>query len=133
MKSRLALLATSLLLLSACSTAGGATPETSAAGTEISLETPAQCTLAAGGVPRTIKEFECLNLSSVGGSDATGELAWLGTDPFTVVTKIRDGVLSFSAKTPCNTLMSQVEVTDTQFVVGSQHLPDTDRLPKPAN
>ncbi|MEO6530623.1 MAG: META domain-containing protein [Specibacter sp.] len=118
MKRRLVLSATSLLLLSACTTPGGATPETGTASPGIPLETPVQCTPAGGGVPRTIKDFECLNLGSVSGSDATGELAWLGSDPFTVVTMVTDGALSFSSKTPCNILRSQVTVTNTQFVVG---------------
>ncbi|MHA7268550.1 META domain-containing protein [Arthrobacter sp. HLT1-20] len=118
MRSRLVLLAASLLLLSAC----GATPgpgSTASEATAASAGAPEQCTPATGGIPGVAKDFECLDLISVSGSDSTGELAWLGKDPFTLVTLPRDGGVFFSSKTPCNTLMSQVEVTDTQFVVDS--------------
>lgn len=125
MKNYLVLMgaAAALLLASACSIAPGGTGSTppltagssAAAGNEPSPG--AKCTPVAGGIPTTVKDFNCLNLASVSGSDSTGDLAWLGTDPFTVVTMVRDGVLSFASKTPCNTLMSSVKVTDTQFIV----------------
>lgn len=117
MRSRLVLLAASLLLLSAC----GATPEGTASTSEapMSNESAEQCSAVVGGVPRSAKDFECLNLSSVSGRDASGELAWLGEDPFTLVTMPRDGAVAFASKTPCNTLMSQVDVTDSQFVVNA--------------
>ncbi|AIY02640.1 hypothetical protein ART_3041 [Arthrobacter sp. PAMC 25486] len=75
------------------------------------------CVPAGTGIPASVQDFECLNLTSVSGTDATGEITWLGTDPFTLVTMVRDGNVAFSSKTPCNTLMSSVQVTDTQFVV----------------
>ena len=69
----------------------------------------------AAGIPATEKDFSCLFLSSVSGSDATGELAWLSSNPFTLVSMERDGTVSFSSKTPCNTLMRSVK--DMQFIV----------------
>lgn len=75
------------------------------------------CLPAGNGIPTSVKDFECLNLISTGGTDANGGIAWLGTDPFTLVTMVRDGNVAFSSKTPCNTLMSSVQVTDTQFIV----------------
>ncbi|MFB9165296.1 MULTISPECIES: META domain-containing protein [Arthrobacter] len=75
------------------------------------------CTPVAGGIPATAKDFACLNLISVSGSDATGALPWLGTDPFTLVTSEQDGGIHFSSKTPCNTVMSSATVTDTTFTV----------------
>ncbi|POH75147.1 hypothetical protein CVS27_00605 [Arthrobacter glacialis] len=123
-KRHLFLLGAALLLLSACGTtpdAGGAAGAagTTSDATDVSTQTPTQCAPVAGGIPHSVKDFDCLNLSSVSGSDSTGELAWLGNEPFTVMTMPRDGGVSFSSKTPCNTLMGQVEVSDTQFVVGS--------------
>lgn len=67
---------------------------------------PETCTPVAGGIPANAKDFNCLVLVSTSGSDATGELAWVGTDPFTLATSEQDGALHFSSKTPCNTLMS---------------------------
>ncbi|MDO5754268.1 META domain-containing protein [Arthrobacter sp.] len=112
-----------LLLASACSTTPAGTPAadtpsaTVSDDTDLANPTEADCTPVAGGIPATEQDFSCLNLSSASGSDATGELAWVGSDPFTLVTMARDGALSFSSKTPCNTLMSTVKVTDKQFIV----------------
>lgn len=124
-----ALMMTSACGSSASGPAGEGAPSTSssspASGDSISSEegTPTdapadECTPVAGGIPANAGEFTCLNLVSTSGTDATGELAWLGTDPFTLVTSEQEGGLHFSSKTPCNTVMSSVEVTDTQFIVG---------------
>lgn len=75
------------------------------------------CVPAGKGIPTTVEDFDCLNLVAVSGTDANGEIAWIGTHPFTLVTMIRDGNVAFSSKTPCNTIMSSVKVTDTQFTV----------------
>lgn len=130
MKKHLALLGAALFLLlaTACggpsagasaNTDGSVSVESPGPGQGISQEAPeAPCTPVAGGIPATAEDFSCLNLMSTSGSDATGELAWLGSDPFTLVTLKQDGALRFASKTPCNTLMSSVKVTDTQFLVG---------------
>lgn len=127
MKKPLALLGAALLLMlaTACgSPSAGDSPAETAGNTAADLpasatpESPeSSCAPIAGGIPASVADFNCLNLSSVSGSDATGELAWLGSDPFTLVTLQQDGALRFSSKTPCNTLMSSVKVTDTQFIV----------------
>ena len=114
-----------LLLASACTTSPDSSPTLEPtskpnSGVAASSAPNDQCTPVAGGIPAQVPDFDCLNLSSVSGSDATGELAWLGTDPFTLVTTVRDSKLSFSSKTPCNTLMSSATVTDTQFIVDPQ-------------
>lgn len=127
MKKHVALLVAALFLLltTACgSHSAGSSPAETAGSTAADLpvsaspedpETP--CAPVAGGIPASAQDFSCLNLISVSGSDATGELAWLGSEPFTLVTLKQDGALRFSSKTPCNTLMSGVKVTDTQFMV----------------
>lgn len=127
MKKPLALVGTALILMlaTACgSPSAGGSPTETAGNTAADLpasaspedpETP--CAPVAGGIPASAQDFSCLNLVSVSGSDTTGELAWLGSDPFTLVTLEQDSTLRFSSKTPCNTLMSSVKVTDTQFIV----------------
>lgn len=131
MKKHLAFFGTALIMMTvaACGspsaggsahTAGSVSVESPGPGQNISpnAELPKPpCTPVAGGIPAAAKDFNCLNLTSVSGSDATGELAWLGSDPFTLVTLEQDGALRFSSKTPCNTLMSSVKVTETQFIV----------------
>ncbi|WP_207346327.1 META domain-containing protein [Arthrobacter sp. E3] len=127
MKKYLVLLGATMALLfaSACSTTAAGTPAADAPSatvgndTDLTNPTQADCTPVAGGIPATEEDFSCLNLSSASGTDATGELAWVGSDPFTLVTMERDGVLSFSSTTPCNTLMGSVTVTDKQFIVAN--------------
>lgn len=129
MKKHLALLGAALFLLLATACGGPSAGGSADTDESVSVESPrpgqgmsqeapaAPCTPVAGGIPASAADFNCLNLISTSGSDATGELAWLGSDPFTLVTLEQDGALRFSSKTPCNTLMSSVKVTDTQFLV----------------
>lgn len=133
MKKSLVLCGTvfALMMTSACGTgpgggsAGGSSvsgpAESGSAATDpgpAESQETADCKPVAGGIPANAQEFTCLNLVSASGSDATGELSWLDTDPFTLVTLERDGELRFSSKTPCNTLMSSMDVTETQLIVG---------------
>lgn len=125
MKKYLVLMGTAMAMLfaSACNTTPAGTsavdapPTTAPEGANPSVPAEAKCTPVAGGIPTTEQDFDCLDLVSVAGGDATGELAWLGTEPFTLATMVRDGSLSFSSQTPCNTLMSTVKVIDKQFIV----------------
>ena len=126
MKKPLVLMGATMAVLfaSACSTTPAGTSAVDAPTTTTPVianpslpSAGAECTPVAGGIPASETDFGCLHLASVSGSDAPGELVWLGTEPFTLATMVRDGALSFSSRTPCNLLMSAVKVKDKQFIV----------------
>jgi len=112
-KPWLATAACTLLFLSACD-AGPAAP---GAHIPTSPGGATACTPVPGGIPKTAKDFNCLDLVSVTGADMSGKLDWLGTDPFTLTTNLEDGGLRLGSKTPCNTLGAALKVTDSQLVV----------------
>ncbi|UKA51108.1 META domain-containing protein [Arthrobacter sp. FW305-123] len=54
----------------------------------------------------------CSGFTSVRGSDAAGDVAWLGTDPLRVTSARFDGVWTLLINTPCNYLQVEVSAHD---------------------
>lgn len=54
--------------------------------------------------------LDCSEFTSVRGTDATGEVAWLGTDPLTVSSRKANGEWTLFVHTPCNYLQVAVSV-----------------------
>lgn len=57
----------------------------------------------------------CSEFTSVRGTDATGDVAWLGTDPLRVSSRHANGVWTLFVHTPCNYLQVAVSVQDDVF------------------
>jgi len=54
----------------------------------------------------------CAEFTSVRGTDVTGDVAWLGTDPLTVSSRHANGAWTLFVHTPCNYLQVAVSVQD---------------------
>jgi len=118
-----------LLFLSACGstpTPSGQVPSSVQSGTP-SGTAPAEppCTPVPGGVPKTIADFNCLNLVSIGGRDASGTLAWLATNPVTVKTSILGGRLTIGGQAACNYYGAPLTVTGTTLTVKADQMTST--------
>ncbi|GAA3276348.1 META domain-containing protein [Paenarthrobacter aurescens] len=60
----------------------------------------------------------CSEFTSVRGSDAAGDVAWLGTHPLIVSLRRANGERILSVRTPCNYVQVEVSVNDDVLTPG---------------
>lgn len=121
--------AAGLLFLSACAPAPAPSSQAPSSsvqqGTAGTASPEAPCTPVAGGIPKTIADFNCLSLVSVSGRNSNGPLAWLGTDPITVKTSTLGGQLNIGGQAACNYYGAPVTVTATMLIVSADKMTST--------
>ncbi|MDR6685860.1 hypothetical protein J2Y41_001418 [Arthrobacter sp. 1088] len=61
----------------------------------------------------------CSTFTSVHGSDATGDVAWLGTRPLQISATHINGAWTLLVKTPCNVLNVEISVKDDTWAMRS--------------
>ena len=61
----------------------------------------------------------CSTFTSVRGSDATGDVAWLGTQPLRISSTHVNGAWTLLVKTPCNVLNVEVSVQEDVWATRS--------------
>ncbi len=112
--SRLTVLILVFMALAGCGNAPGAPPP------EESLSSSAAGT-PTGPVPGPVCEggpLGCRLYRSTGGRDATGDLAWLKSEPLEVSMVFVNGTWTVGVKTPCNNLGVEVKVDGNRWLPG---------------
>ncbi|SEI72776.1 hypothetical protein SAMN04487917_102215 [Arthrobacter sp. yr096] len=96
-------LTASTVLLNGCAQAGSGTSVP--APSDITSNTAQQPVMSCG------TPLGCSKFTSVRGSDAAGDVAWLGTHPLKVSSTRADGEWILNVGTPCNYLQVEVSVS----------------------
>lgn len=89
---------------------------------------PAPSDITSEPVQRPVRSCEtplgCSGFTSVRGSDATGDVAWLGTEPLRVTSARFDGVWTLHVYMPCNYLQVEVSAHDDVLTPGARSVSD---------